>query len=113
MSPSRVSKLKKIRDLLAPLQVPVYHHRKPVPDKVARYIVWAEDGANQFAGNNRITEQAISGTIDLYTQAEYDPLVDAVQAALNTGEHVIWSLESIEYEDETALIHWQWVFSVS
>lgn len=115
MSSTTISKTKVIRDLLLDLKnVDVYHYRKPSQERSKRYIVWAEDGSNQsFSGNNRLTEQQITGTIDLFTQIEYDEMVDSIQEALNTGGHVSWRLESVEYEDDTALIHWAWTFSVA
>ena len=111
---SLTDKTKKIRDLLTPLHDQVHHYVKPAQSTAKRYIVWAEDGSNDsFSGNNRQLEQEVTGTIDLYTQTEYDPLIDSIQDALNEEPHVSWMLSSVSYEDETNLIHYEWIFGVA
>ena len=112
---STTAKIKKIRDALAPLDViaPVNHYRKPTDSKAGRYIVWAEDGGQNFGANNRNGEREITGTIDLYTLHEYDVLVDMIEDALNGGNHIIWNLNAVDYDDETNLIHYEWIFSVA
>ena len=112
---SLTHKVKKIRDALTPLEgVEVYHYHKPAEVQSARYIVWAEDGAStSFSANNRQSEQEVTGTVDLYTQMEYDPLIDEIQEALDAVPHAAWNLNSVAYEDETALIHYEWTFTVA
>jgi len=109
------AKVKKIRDALTAIEtdVPVYHYRKPTDAKLTRYIIWAEDSGNAFGANNRHEEHAISGTVDLYTQREYDALIDQIEAALNDTAHIAWSLNAVDYDDETNLIHYEWMFSVA
>ena len=38
--------------------------------------------------------------------------MDLIQEALNTSEGVGWVLSSVQYEDETNLIHYEWTFAV-
>lgn len=77
------------------------------------YVVWSEDGEDgSFNAGNRKAEQTITGTVDLFTKTEFDPLADEVQSILDE-EGVAWSLASVQYEDETNLIHYQWRWSVS
>lgn len=72
------------------------------------FVVWAEDGEDtSFNSNNRKTEQQLTGIVDLFTLTEFDELADDIQEILN-GEGVGWNLESVQYEDETNLIHFQW-----
>lgn len=72
------------------------------------FVVWAEDGEqDSFHTDNHKKEQQITGIVDLYTLTEFDSLVDDVQEILN-GENVGWRLNSVQYEDETNLIHYQW-----
>lgn len=112
---STMAKVKKIRDALVPLDAvaPVYHYRKPTASTADRYIVWAEDGGQNFGANNRNSEREISGTVDLYTQREYDELIDLIEDAMNGGNHIIWNLNAVDYDDETNLIHYEWIFSVA
>ena len=75
------------------------------------YLVWAEDGANDFSADGRHCERAWQGTIDLYTLNEADGLADAVEDALDKTR-AAWYLNSVQYEEETELIHYEWVFEV-
>lgn len=89
----------------------VYHYEKPAAVK-APYVIWREDGeSDSFHSDNHKEEQTISGAVDLYTLAEFDPLVDAIQSALDGV--CAWRLDTVMYEDETKLIHYSWDFEVS
>lgn len=106
---SLVSKLQIMAAALVPLTDHVYHYWRPRPNGVDRYIIWAEDTEdNSFHAGNVKLEQAIHGTIDLYTKEEFDSLIDAIQDKLNSLENVSWSLDSSQYEDDTGLIHYEW-----
>lgn len=99
-----------VRDaLLLALPEAVYHFEAP-EKSAAPYIVWAEDsqGDAQHA-NNAMIHQAIRGTIDLFTRNEYDPLFQKIQQAL-TVCHIPFRLNSIQREQETKLIHYEWIF---
>ena len=82
--------------------------------KADRYFVWQEDGeASSFHSDDHKLEQQIHGTIDCYTLQEYDPLLDEIQDALDKADLVGWSLLSVQYEDETKLIHYEWEFYIA
>lgn len=77
----------------------------------APYIIWAEESEDDhFAGDGH-EDGATTGTIDLFTQTEYDPLKKQVETALDAAG-IAWYLNSTQYEDETGLIHHEWVWSV-
>lgn len=106
--------LKKIRDALntTSAQGRVYHYRRP-KDKTSSWIVWQEDSeAGTVSTNNHKAEQQIHGTIDCFTLNEYDDLLDEIQEALNSIE-VGWALLSVQYEEETNLIHYEWEFYIA
>lgn len=109
------SRIKKVRDALLTLQMEypslgIGHYE--TLQKTAPYIVWAEDSEQSaVSGDDIKLEQAIQGTIDLYTKTEYDPIADAIQGALNTGR-ISFYLNSVQYEDETQYIHYEWVWTV-
>lgn len=72
------------------------------------YVVWAEDGEeNSFSADNIKQEQRITGMVDLFTRTEFDSLIDDIQEILNE-EQIGWVLSSVQYEEETNLIHYQW-----
>lgn len=104
------SKLKTIGDALAGVSVNCYHYYRPKMD--APFIVWSEDAeSSALSADDKKGEQAVSGWIDYYTLTEYDPVIDAIQEVLN-GLPIGWRLNSVDYEDETNLIHYSWAFEV-
>lgn len=89
----------------------VYHYRRPAGMK--RFVTWQEDAQDSaFNANNRLQEICMTGTIDLFTPNEYDQLVDDITAALGQAGRVRATISLVAYEDETALIHYQWTFWV-
>lgn len=103
--------LQRVKQALLTVSDRVYHHHalKQNPP----YIVWGETGGgSQQNADNYLNEQAIQGTIDLYTKKEDDPLVDGIQAAL-ADARISFYFESADYEDETEYLHYQWIFEVS
>ena len=76
-------------------------------------VVWAESGEDEsFNSDNQKSEQRIIGTVDLFTKTEFDPLCDAVQTTL-ADLGVTWRLNSVQYEDETNVIHYEWEWGVT
>ena len=104
-------KLKKIGAALAQVTPNCRHYYRTV--KNPPFLCWAEDGeGDSLNTGNRKTEQVISGTVDFFTQTEFDPLIDDVQACLDSLG-VAWRLDMVQYEEETALIHYSWTFEVA
>lgn len=112
---SLTTNLKTIRDILNSTSAKgrVFHYTKPKKD-LKSWIVWQEDGEDmsQEADNHKIIQQ-VTGSIDLYSKTEYDPLIDEVQKALDEAQNVGWRLSMVDYEDETTLIHYQWEFYIA
>lgn len=109
---SMQNKLKTVRDALLTVTDKCYHYRRSGSIKTG-YIVWAEDSEDgSFDGDNRKGEQQIHGTIDYFTLIEFDPVVDAVQNALNAAG-IGFRVNSVQYEDDTNLIHYEWDFWVA
>lgn len=80
---------------------------------VVPYVVWAEIGEqNALSANDRKQEQAIDGSVHLFTKTEFDPLIDTLQQYFNTVAGLSWYLESVQFEDETGLIHYEWGFVI-
>lgn len=108
---SLIAKIKKVRDALIRLEgIDVYHYWREV--KKNRYIIWAEDSESEsFHSDNFMNEQQIHGTIDLFTKTEYDPVIDMIQNKLNDSE-IPFRVMSVQYEDETGFIHYEWEWDV-
>lgn len=104
------SKLEKVgKALYAELGDMVYHYWRPV--RSAPMCIWQEDGEASFRADFREREQGITGTVDYFTQTEYDQNADKIQRALNkTCSN--WNINSVQYEEDTKLIHYEWTFTV-
>lgn len=106
-----MQKIYKIRDILLTISDNVGHYE--AMKKKDKYIVWAEDMEGQsLKANNRKGIQVIQGTIDYFTKTDGDPTVDAIQDALNDNR-ISFYLSSVQYEDETGYIHYEWIWEVS
>ena len=87
------------------------YHYVAEPNAVPPYIVWAEDGDNDLTADNVHGERCYTGTVDLYSKADPEPLFEAVPAALE-GIGASWYLNSVQYEEGTGLTHWEWGWEV-
>ena len=102
--------LKQVKDLFLTITKNCYHyHAWAQPDK---YIVWAEDGqADAVHSDNKMEIQVLQGTLDYFTKSEYDPLVNTIQQTMNSAD-MAWRLNSVQYEEDTKYIHYEWVWEV-
>ena len=104
--------LQSVRDALLTVSRRVYHF-KAHPRAQAPYFIWAEDGSGQnLHTDGRLEEQVIQGTVDYYTKQEGDPAVAKAQEALSAAG-IPWRLNSVQYEDDTGLVHYEWVWEVA
>ena len=88
----------------------VYHYFKPATVQ-APYAVWIEQNDNSFNADNEKAERCLEGIIDFYTQTEADAKIDEIESALSSMGGS-WGLTSVQYEEDTALIHFSWDWSV-
>lgn len=109
-------KLKHVRDILLEVSDNLYHYRYPTDEEkksLGHWLVWQEDSENNaLHADNSKGEQSLHGTIDLYTLIEYDALIDDIQDVLNKSPYIIWRLNSVSYEDDTNLIHYEWELEI-
>ena len=106
-----------ISTLLQPLKTALVevtsscYHYVAQPNAVPPYLVWQEEGDDDLVADGSHAERAITGTVDLYTKTENDTLVASVEQALdNAGSS--WYFNSFQYETETGLLHFEWVWEV-
>lgn len=76
-----------------------------------RYFVWQEDGLNSLNANDAHIETAVTGSTDLFTKQEFDPWVEALGISFDQVG-IAWSLNSIQHEDDTGFIHYEWYWEV-
>lgn len=74
-----------------------------------RYFCWQEDGANDYAADNRHAERNNIGYTDLFTEIEFDPAVEALKQAFEDAR-IVWEYTGVSYEPDTRLFHhtWEW-----
>ena len=77
------------------------------------YGVFAEDGSNPMLGDNVHAERMIEGTVDYFTHDDSGIPQVLIEQALNGVDNLAWYVNSIQYEDDTGYIHYEWVFQVS
>lgn len=105
-------KLRAVQAAFAALDIPTVRHYYRT-DLNPPYLLWAESGEGEsYWADNSIAEQVISGDVDYFTRTEFDPSVDAIQDALISVARA-WRLDSVDYEEETNLIHYHWTFEVA
>lgn len=99
-----------LRDLLLTVTQDTFHyHATKKPDK---YIVWAEDGqGDSVFADEGMDDRAIQGTIDYFTKTEFDPNVELIQTKLTEAE-ISWRFNSVQHEEDTGYIHYEWVWEL-
>lgn len=83
------------------------------PPACGDYGVYAENGANDLEADGRHIERATSGTIDLFCRSDESENPASVESILESVECCAWYLTSIQYEEETGLVHYEWAFEVA
>lgn len=54
-----------------------------------------------------------SGSIDLFTHDQGRAQAATVQMALDSFHEVAWRLNSVQYEPDTHLMHYEWLFEIA
>lgn len=105
-----LSMLKQIKEVLLTVTPNVFHYEGD--NRNDKYIVWAEEQEiSTLNADNKKLDRVMQGTIDYFTKAEEDGIVDEIETALTQAD-ISYRLNSIQYEDETKFIHYEWLFEV-
>lgn len=84
----------------------------PPKEKDYPYLVFDFDNAIELQANNKVMEQAIQGTIDLYSENGADPLFYKVQTALRkTGVAWYFNTKQVDDDRDPVVFHYEWVWS--
>ena len=86
----------------------IFHYFRPQQNPP--YCIWQEEAENGLSADNVKDCQAIRGTVDYFTRTEFDTNVDTIQGALDSCS--AWYLNSVQFEEDTNLIHYEWVWEV-
>ena len=75
------------------------------------YGVYAEDAANDLGADNIHAEKVVQGTVDYFTRDDTGAPQTTIEAALE-GIPCAWYLNSVQFEDDSGYIHYEWVFEI-
>lgn len=74
------------------------------------YGVYSEEGGNEFhAEGGYVYEQAERGSVDYFTRDDTGAAKATIETALNTVPGT-WYLNTIQYEEDTGYIHYEWIY---
>ena len=108
-------KVTDIRDALLALTDKVYHYTAPARDCANRYIVWGETGCSvPLDADDRPDLVTVTGELILYTQTEYDPMLNRLTAALAglaESDGFAWQGAGMGYDEQGHFF--QYVFAWS
>lgn len=77
------------------------------------YGVYTPDGANDLEADDQHAERAIEGTVDYFTRDDSGAPQVIIEAALATVPALAWYLNSVQFEQDTGFIHYEWVFQLA
>ena len=73
------------------------------------YGVIAIDGQNALRAGNSTAEKVLEGTIDWFTRNPASSMPGEVESLLDRLG-ASWYLNSVQYESDTGLLHYEWVW---
>lgn len=78
-------------------------------NSVPPYILYGMDGTNHLMASGKRAELCDTGYIELYTKEEEDELIAKIPEALETFG-ISFYLNSVQFEEETGLLHYEWIW---
>ena len=83
------------------------------PDAESYGEIELEFEADHLDGDNRKHDRAFEGSVDLYSyKRSGDGWPELIEQVLTDHCDCCWRLDYHEYERETALFRWEWVFQI-
>lgn len=98
-----MSVLLDFKDILLSVTDKVYHFEPP-QSEAPPYIVWQETGGYFSYGGNADAEKVTDVQVNVYSEDEFEPLVDAILAALREQEGIAYDYPVVDYDDDLKLI---------
>lgn len=78
----------------------------------ATYIVVSDEGTDALWADGKLSEAKNAGTVDLFTKKADGSTKAATEAVLN-GLDLSYYLNSVQYEEDTGYIHYEWVWEAA
>ena len=82
------------------------------PSGAAYGVLSLTGGADTQFANNHIDSQAVEGTVDLYDISTSTANAKTVQEVLDGMNGCTWRLNSVQYEPDTRLVHYEWIINL-
>lgn len=79
--------------------------------KSSRYFVWQDDDAEDLCADNIHAEEAVRGSLDLFTGSAFDRWAREIGPAFDEAG-IIWEKTGVTYEPDTGLFHHSWDWTV-
>lgn len=76
-------------------------------------VVALDIGAGKTDTDNGTRCEVHEGTVDLYMHGRTDAEIATVKALLEAHCGASWELNSVQHEEDTGLLHYEWVFRVA
>lgn len=73
------------------------------------YGTWAEESGEDLLADGIHAERGIVGYINYFTRDDSRSVQDTIENVLNE-QGVAWVLNSVQYENDTGYIHYEWEF---
>ena len=84
------------------------------PDEVSYGTVSLDFEADALEGDDRKQDTAYEGSVDLFSLARGGAgWIPMIKSVLEEHCGACWSLNSHQYERDTGLYHWEWVFQIT
>lgn len=84
---------------------------RSAPELQQDHGVYTLDGDETLYADGEHAERAYTGTVDYFTRDPSGAPQIAIEAALEAGAFT-WELSSVQYEQDTGFLHYEWEFSV-
>ncbi len=75
------------------------------------YGTYSEDGENRLAGSNKTAENVLIVYVALFTKDDSSTPRTTIESALD-GIPCAWYLNTVQFEEDTGYIHYEWVCEV-
>ena len=75
-------------------------------------VVALEFEADHLNGDDRKAARAFEGSVDLFMRGRDTTKIATVEGILTDVCEGCWRVNNIQYENETGMIHYEWVFQV-
>lgn len=80
------------------------------------YGVYGEDGASQFQASDRYAEHIMTGSVDWFTRSDDEVGKGKIETLFKTLQETYcfaWYLNTVQYENDTHFLHYEWIVEVA